>query len=133
MTKEVASGELRVASEEWRVAGGLLRVACDEWRVAGGGNKKSAGEGARATLRNPVRAADSLLLRCAAAGRDYAAAALPPILRRELLRLRPHAIERVTFVEFAVLHDIADGGGVADVHERVAIEHDQVGELAGFD
>src|SRR5690606_34896243 len=56
-----------------------------------------------------------------------------PQERRELPAAGPELVERLAVVQPAVLHDVADRYGVADVVERVAVEDDEVRELAGLD
>ena len=45
---------------------------------------------------------------------------------------RPDLLERVPEEQLAVLHDPADRVGVADVLERILVEHHEVRELARF-
>src|SRR5690606_30079717 len=53
----------------------------------------------------------------------------PRLLRRRPC-LRPYLVERVAVVEPAVLHHVPYRVRVADVLERIAVQHEQVGELA---
>src|SRR5690606_31869583 len=55
---------------------------------------------------------------------------VPPRLRRERPLPRPDLVERIGVVEPAVLHDVPDPRAVADILERIRIEHEDVGELA---
>src|SRR5262245_48883200 len=66
----------------------------------------------------------------------YPAPPVPPAptspLRRRARRSR--AIQQLTdLVQPTVRDDASDFSGVADARERIAVDDDQVGELAGFD
>src|SRR5690606_29171461 len=52
-----------------------------------------------------------------------------PRLDGQLALTRPHFVERVRVVQPAVLHHVPQAGGVAQVLERIAVEHEDVGEL----
>src|SRR5205823_5104131 len=56
----------------------------------------------------------------------------PPHLRQRLLA-RPHFVQRCAFIQPPVLHHVMDLLGVVDVLERIRVEHDQVGQLAGLE
>jgi GNAT superfamily N-acetyltransferase len=47
---------------------------------------------------------------------------------RYVLHVREHPVEGRAFVKHAARHDRADLSGIRDVHERVGIQHDEVGE-----
>src|SRR5581483_6185418 len=49
-----------------------------------------------------------------------------PVERTCLLLPRPHFVERVAIVEAAVLHDVADRFRVANVLERIPVEHEEI-------
>jgi hypothetical protein len=57
----------------------------------------------------------------------------PAIVRATTVRTRRHQVERFTITQRATQHHIANGRGVADILQRIAIEYEQVGELAGFE
>src|SRR5690349_4964406 len=53
--------------------------------------------------------------------------------RLHLLLPRPQLIERVAVVQATVLHHVTDRVRIANVVERVRIEHDEIGELPCLD
>src|SRR5262245_21583562 len=48
-------------------------------------------------------------------------------------RSGPDLVEAIPVVESAVLHHVLHAVGIPDTLQRVLVEHDQVGQLAGFD
>ena len=52
---------------------------------------------------------------------------------RTRARCRPYLVEREPVVQHAAAHDAVDVLGGFDVGERVAVQHDQVGQLAHLD
>ena len=53
--------------------------------------------------------------------------------RGSALLLRPYPVERITLVQFPILHHIADLARVLNVLERISRQHDQVGQFARLD
>ena len=72
--------------------------------------------------------------RCRAAANVFTSPLLlPPPQSRQRLLLRPDLIERIALEQLAVFHHVADRARVVDVLERVGRQHDEIGELAGFE
>src|SRR5207247_11021329 len=46
---------------------------------------------------------------------------------------RPDLVQRLAFIQPAVLHDVANLLGVVDVVERVRVQHHEIAELAGLE
>src|SRR5688572_25852631 len=61
---------------------------------------------------------------------DRVIAPLP--LPLEFSLLGPDLIECLSIVQLSVFHHVTDRVCITDVPERVLIEHDEIGQLAGF-